>query len=322
MLLFIVLVLCMGSFDCIPCEPAKGSTAIIIGQDYGSILNYTSTVKLNSAPFGVMSYISLRLSDDILVGVSESTDYGSGIQWVKGLTDKYPGSSIQLGLWVVRDCLNITLGLLDRNIDTLIDFMHQSEADYYLRIGYEFDSAENCYPTELYKAAFGYIVTRFRSANVTNVQYVWHASGFRPRNGLVVSDWFPGTEFVDWCGVSMFQQPYDCTESSQCKMEYADALAEFCSQHGLPLMIAESTPFGGILDESAAVADPLATNRAGYSGSTWHRWFVPVLAFIERHDVRIWSYINCNWDALPMWAVAHAPGVYWGDSRIEGTLAV
>jgi hypothetical protein len=38
-----------------------------------------------------------------------------------------------------------------------------------------------------------------------------------------------------------------------------------------------------------------------------------------RHDVRIWSYINCNWDAQPMWQLKHANGVSWGDSRIEGT---
>jgi hypothetical protein len=43
-----------------------------------------------------------------------------------------------------------------------------------------------------------------------------------------------------------------------------------------------------------------------------------VLAYINRHDVRIWCYINCNWDAQPMWQLNHAPGVYWGDTRIEG----
>jgi hypothetical protein len=33
--------------------------------------------------------------------------------------------------------------------------------------------------------------------------------------------------------------------------------------------------------------------------------------------VRIWSYINCNWDGQPMWAIKHARGVAWGDSRVE-----
>jgi hypothetical protein len=100
-------------------------------------------------------------------------------------------------------------------------------------------------------------------------------------------------------------------------------------------------------------------------GGAW-QWFGPVLSFINRHDVRLWSYINCDWDAFPMWQVIthimscpshvqpavgpssweaphnaptprltplphralspslctlkqeqHAPGVAWGDSRVE-----
>lgn len=31
----------------------------------------------------------------------------------------------------------------------------------------------------------------------------------------------------------------------------------------------------------------------------------------------MWCYINCNWDSFPMWQRNHAPGVYWGDTRIE-----
>jgi len=37
-------------------------------------------------------------------------------------------------------------------------------------------------------------------------------------------------------------------------------------------------------------------------GGAW-QWFGPVLSFINRHDVRLWSYINCDWDAFPMWQV-------------------
>ena len=57
-------------------------------------------------------------------------------------------------------------------------------------------------------------------------------------------------------------------------------------------MIAESTPFGGIIEEGASNLGP---NRAGFYGSSWTRWFLPVLTFIEKHDIRMWCYINCNW---------------------------
>jgi hypothetical protein len=60
-------------------------------------------------------------------------------------------------------------------------------------------------------------------------------------------EWFPGVDYVDWCGVSLFQQPYDCPPGAldNCSMPFADAFATYCSGLGLPVMIAESTPFGG-----------------------------------------------------------------------------
>jgi len=51
-------------------------------------------------------------------------------------------------------------------------------------------------------------------------------------------------------------------------------------------------------------------------------WFVPVLDFIEKYDVKMWSYINCDWDSFPMWISNnnHAPNVFWGDTRLQSIL--
>jgi len=65
-------------------------------------------------------------------------------------------------------------------------------------------------------------------------------------------------------------------------------------------MISESTPLG------------LGVNPAVTAENVWDLWFAPVLDFITVHDVRLWSYINADWDAQPMWA-----GEGWGDSRIQ-----
>ena len=306
LLLFAALV---SSIYAQPCIPSAGKTALVIGQDYGSIVNYTKGGFGHAKPFGAMTYISLRT----FAGLAEPTDYGSGIQWAGGLSEHYPGSSIQVGLWLVGDTKKVITGVYDESIVKLVNYMGSTSELYYLRIGYEFDSVLNNYPVDRYKKAFRYIVNSFRAANVSNVAFVWHASGFQPRDGYNHMSWFPGAEYVDWCGVSLFQQPYDAE-----LMQYADDFAILCKSHNLPLMIAESTPFGGILDEATARKDPEATNRAGFADSTWSRWFVPVLKYIQRHDVRMWSYINCDWDAQPMWAKLHAPGVYWGDSRVQG----
>jgi hypothetical protein len=65
-------------------------------------------------------------------------------------------------------------------------------------------------------------------------------------------------------------------------------------------MIAESTPLG------------LDVNPDVTAGNVWEGWFTPVLEFIVLHNVRLWSYINADWDAQSMWA-----GEGWGDSRVQ-----
>eukprot|EP00596_Hydrurales_sp_CCMP1899_P006927 CAMPEP_0119046456 /NCGR_PEP_ID=MMETSP1177-20130426/46711_1 /TAXON_ID=2985 /ORGANISM="Ochromonas sp, Strain CCMP1899" /LENGTH=388 /DNA_ID=CAMNT_0007019629 /DNA_START=277 /DNA_END=1440 /DNA_ORIENTATION=+ len=298
-----------------PCIPLEGKTALVIGQDYDSINNYTSA--LGNVPFGLMSYTALRSDNGHLAGLSHPVDYGSGVEWAKGLTIRYNTTSLQLGLWLVGACEDVAEGRLDTEVKGLASFIDSiSPTVVYLRIGYEFDSQENNYDVRSYREAFIHIVNTIRSMDVPNVAYVWHSSAQVPRDGYEVQDWYPGDDYVDWCGVSIFEQPYACQIADKCQIPYADQMAVFCKDRKKPLMIAESTPFGGIIADDEGTENG-KENEAGYEGKTWSTWFVPVLSFISRHEVRIWSYINCNWDGQPMWAIKHARGVAWGDSRVE-----
>ena len=311
------------------CVPQHNVTALVIGQDLQSISNYSVALKHNNVnPFAVMSYISLTLNNDTIAGLEFPVDYGSGVEWVEELINEFDGSSIQLGLWISDSYDSISTGKYDKSLQILSNYVNKTNRDFYLRIGYEFDSVANNFDPEIYRIAFRYIVAYFRKENVINVAFVWHAAGFQPKDSLSYDAWFPGADVVDWCGVSLFQQPYYCGTQSNCtSMYYADKFANYCSERRLPLMIAESTPFGGITDASPSSQTSTSSNstpvtatenRAGYVGDTWEIWFEPVLAYIDRHDVRMWSYINCNWDIQPMWRTQHAPGIYWGDTRIEG----
>jgi hypothetical protein len=303
-----------------PCTPVAGKTAIIIGQDYNSILNYTTSFAGHPSSIGYMAYTALQNDYGELTGLKHRIDYGGGVQWVDGLAKMYPTASIQLGLWLVGFCEEIVAGALDHNIQRLAKYIkdHGKHHSFFLRIGYEFDSAENHYDAGFYRVAFQRIVNIFREVNTTNVAFVWHASGFSPRDNLRISDWYPGARYVDWCGVSLFQQPYSCSgDPALCTMQPVEDLVEFCKRQNIPVMIAESTPYGGIVDEHTVMKNPEAHNEAGYVGDTWSRWFQPVLSFIERHDIRIWSYINCNWDLQKMWQIHHAPNEHWGDTRVE-----
>ena len=75
---------------------------------------------------------------------------------------------------------------------------------------------------------------------------------------------------MDYCGVSIFLQPYmatdsaDMTSSSPSAMKYLDAMAEFCNGKQIPVMIAESTPFGGTLKHYYYYYYLCSTPIAGY----------------------------------------------------------
>jgi len=70
----------------------------------------------------------------------------------------------------------------------------------------------------------------------------------------------------------------------------------FLLSRTVPVMIAESTAFGGI----DTMEDP------------WSDWFQPTLDLIKEHDIAMWSYINADWDAQPMWK-----GIGFGDTRLS-----
>ncbi|KAJ8611475.1 hypothetical protein CTAYLR_005162 [Chrysophaeum taylorii] len=240
-----------------------------IGQDYWSVSNYSAVFGL---PDVVMSYTSLRN----LSGLFEPINYGSGREYA-GATygDLGKPHTIQLGLWLVGDLEAVIAGALDARIEELASFCRQTRV--YLRIGYECDNPENSYEPELFKTAYR------RIAEKVDAETVFHAYGFG------FERFWPGDDVVDWCGVSLFRQPFDSFGPAQ-------AVADFCK--GKNLMIAESTPFGiGLTAPRASILNT---------------WFLPVLDFVEAYDVKLWCYINCDWDAQPMWQ-----GQGWGDTRIE-----
>lgn len=109
----------------------------------------------------------------------------------------------------------------------------------------------------------------------------------------MLEDFYPGDHYVDWIGVSVFRQPYSTTEGGT--IMDLEEVFRFATSKEKPTMIAESSPFDGVTTENS-----------------WNDWFQEVLDVIERYDVSMWSYINCDWDSQPMW---HDVG--FGDSRIS-----
>uniref|UniRef100_A0A6T6HVZ4 GH26 domain-containing protein n=1 Tax=Craspedostauros australis TaxID=1486917 RepID=A0A6T6HVZ4_9STRA len=282
-------------------------------------------------PSSYMVYTDIQT----LHGLDTPVDYGSGVEFASGLLEYAPGSGLQLGLWLngLQGCQDILAGNLDDNIKRLFDYLHDAQTPkVFLRIGYEFDNPSFGYSDDpqAFRDAYTRLVDMCEeqmqskhhhkhrkhdpSACREKIAFVWH-SWSAPRV-VDLSQLYPGDDYVDWVGVSVFQQFYPwaprAAEYSAGAIEDLEEVMDFAQNHSKPIMIAESTPFGGIKWESEAWQDNLM--QYGLDNETvdvWDMWFAPTLSLIEKYDIGMWSYIDCDWEALPQWK-----GVGFGDTRL------
>lgn len=272
-------------------------------------------------PAAAMVYTDL----ETLRGLSRPTDYGSGIEYADGILDNlFAGHDVglQIGLWLggSSGCRKINAGEWDDRIEDLMDYLSGCSATkVFLRIGYEFDNESFGYdkPDE-YVRAFRKLVRAIRKSPIkSKVLSVWHSWG-APKVHPLESFW-PGEEYVDWVGVSVFQQLYPwANDNNGVDSDWAggtiadvEEVLHFAKRHGnKPTMIAESTPFGGI--------DMVTNETLAYGLSDpWERWYGPTLELIDKYDIKMWSYIDCDWESQPMWR-----GVGFGESRVSSNARV
>jgi hypothetical protein len=247
-----------------------------------------------------------------LRGLDIPADYGSGVEYADGILQSlFPGQhmGLQIGLWLngTSGCQDILSGSLDSQIDSLILYVSDCQASHvFLRVGYEFDNPSFGYSSDpqSYQAAFVYLVDECRRyPSCTNkVSFVWHSWAAR-RYGFL-EDYYPGDDYVDWIGVSIFDHFFPWSHGDGRPQDIIQVL-EFAAERNKPTMIAESTPFGGI-DLNQSITEPYGLD------DPWERWFQPVFDIIEEYDVSMWSYINCNWESQPMW---HNIG--FGETRLS-----
>mmetsp|Transcript_3811 Transcript_3811/g.10341 ORF Transcript_3811/g.10341 Transcript_3811/m.10341 type:complete len:452 (-) Transcript_3811:451-1806(-) len=269
-------------------------------------------------PSAVMAYTDLSS----LRGLEKPTDYGSGIEYADGVIQNlFSGYDVglQIGLWLsgADGCDKINQGKMDGQIQKLVRYLEGSPASkIFLRIGYEFDNPSFGYSSNPggYALAYRSIVDACRAElsieRRKKVYFVWHSWGAPTSHGAELDDFYPGDDYVDWVGVSIFQQLYPWAKPWDGSLSDVDSVMNFASQHEKPIMIAESTPFGGIdLNTS--------NTRLFRLEDPWDRWFRPVLDLIDRYDVSMWCYINCAWDQQPMWH-----GVGFGETRLSTSAKV
>lgn len=259
--------------------PPEGQTLLIIGQDDGNIQDYLKAVKI--IPGGFAVYTSVESAE----GLDSPADNGGGEQFAQSLIDRYPNTVIQMALYMVDSSQKVYSGDLDEKLDKIGSWIKRAKRPVYLRIGYEFDLPENSYEPSDYVKAFRYIVDRFRAQGIDNFAAVWHS--YASNISRPHMDWYPGDDYVDIFAISYFDQPH----------AFMDRFVQLAKDHKKPLMIAESAPWHM----------PINVNHRA-----WRNWFVPLFKFIEDNDVRIFTYINCDWDRVPLFV-----NMGWGDTRVQ-----
>ena len=282
-------------------EPDDGECLFFIGQDLGAIgglKDYNDgDVDHFPVPAGITAYTNFRPGDESfghtykgLDGVTTTDNWGAGDCNMQLILDdpKFAHCVLAIGLELVnhegatargdRDSMIVALGSWIKGL---------GERPVFLRIGYEFDGhAWNHYDREEYLKAFKRIHHMFDSLNVENVAYVWQSTG----NGSdqeELANWYPGDEYVDWCGYSYFTNP-------------DEEMLTFARKHNKPVFIAELSPvLPGDKGDESYLSNPEIAKHA------WETWFTKFFNLLNENEdlIKAFSYINVDWYTQAMWKV-------------------
>jgi len=285
-------------------EPPAGKVIVFVGQDNASVGGngaYTNGYVDNiSVPGGVTHYVyftegwknpfGYSFDKGHVDGLNKETTWGAGPMSMKAYMDspKLARCLIHMSISMEGNSEDkVADGSYDHLITELVQFLKDyPDRAFLIRIGYEFDGSWNNYDSANFKLAFKRIVDQLRAAKLTNFSTVMASSGGEKPGKW--EEYYPGDEYVDWVGYSFFRG----------KDLGKQALA-FARVHKKPVFIAEATPKGTFLDKDDG-------NKA------WAGWYENFFKQIESNIdvIRAISYINCDWDAQPMWDK-------WGNTRLE-----
>lgn len=331
--------------------PTGNKAWLFIGQDSDTISAYQKALPEDILE-GVTLYTSLLSGDpaNALPAVFKPADWGAGeVDFAKTLSQA-PGAHLAIGLAIHDNpaCQSqhthaIASGEYNASLDKLLLYLESlSPRKVFLRIGYEFDGPWNCYHAAPFKQAFITVAKRIRHLNISNIATVWQSAVWpdasiagerqadfdHAREGLL-QEWYPGDEWVDWVGMSVFyrdlsQWHYEPPVTPDAAQQ---SLLAFARLHQKPVMIAEAAPQG--YRTGAGTHAYAMKNEKTFVGAEaiWKAWYQPLFDFIDanRDVIRALAYINAEWETQPMWRCdlgksvgePGCSGGNWGDSRVQ-----
>lgn len=287
-------------------EPGDGRVLLFVGQELeavGGLKDYNDGYLDHfKKPAGWTTYTNINPGENSfgriqegLDGIYDTHDWGDNDYNVSlQLADEdYGDMALAIGLQFVNHEEKVADGTHDKYIDQLADFLLSlGKRPVFLRIAYEFDGYPwNNYDRESCIKAYKRMVDRIRAKGVTNTAFVWQSTGF-VSNQEQLEKWYPGDNYVDWCGFSFFNRWKE------------QEMIEFARKKGKPVFIAEAAPT--ISDFQAKfTGDTRETQLSNQQQAleAWDKWFIPFFKTIDDNPdvVKAVHYINCHWDSHRMW---------------------
>lgn len=286
-------------------EPEDGKCILFVGQELTAIggLEEFNDGYLDhfQRPGGFTMYTKIRPGDeefgftyDGLAGVFTTDDWGDGPSNMSlQLADTdFNDMALAIGLEMVNHEKEIASGHHDSLIIAMGEWIKSlGRRPVFLRIGYEFGGEWNHYDRVGFITAFRRIRKTFEELQVQNVAFVWQSHGWG-MSLKTLKSWYPGDEYVDWCGYSFFSRHDE------------QQMIEFARAHNKPVFIAEASPTisTATVKTNGKTKETILSNPA-QAQEAWEKWFEPFFETIEQNGdvVKAVSYINCHWKANRMW---------------------
>lgn len=295
-------------------EPKDGEVILFVGQELDAIggTNVDSNGYFDHFPtpggFTMYTDIMPGLTETFqdhsftytgLNGITSTDNWGDGPNnmSIQLADSNFDNCALAIGLAIIDNEELIADGTHDPYIEELGNFfLSLKNRPVFLRIGFEFRGSWNRYDREAFIGAYKRIKDKLDEQGVENVAYVWQSKGF----GNTVEDleaWYPGDDYVDWCGYSFFSS-------------YKQAIMiAFAENKGKPVFIAEATPTSTDWENdpegNTGLTKEFILSNPEQAKMAWNEWFVPFFDAINRNPktVKAISYINANWKDKPRWKV-------------------
>ncbi len=303
-------------------DPDPGNTLVLIGQtwlqEYKDYVTATDKIPAGGSHYGEL-YSGL---------INQGNDWPD-LAYLNYINDNYPGSYAEMAIsikdnpsaggysfdanGVMQACRDVVTGRWDSQIDQLAQTFKQYESiKWFVRIGYEVNTNLFGNQPEPYVSAYNYIAQRIRVHNqVSNVAFVYHP--VRGENDVLTL--YPGDEYVDWVGISIFNHdacvptweavqggpPFHNPGCNFSATGHADENTEKFMTWANNVV---KKPI--IIGEAACQTDE--NNQMNFDH--YKTYFDNVFWMIENYDVGAFVYINSHW-------TQHNWATHWGDSRIQ-----